>query len=330
MAGQQLPTIFLQISDLHIDDNLHAPGQHFQDAEVQKHIKVCPWFGKGLLGHHGRAVSALRNFYSIDLRRLAHETLVTGDFTRNGGPAQLSQARLLLDARAGGNCVKFGISGNHDHWAGINWPWGGPAIAIQSEFKLPRVEKILLPGWPPLQLILINTDAEVPPKSWRRWWARATFIQELKAAESALQKTGEFGIRVLLLHHPWQYKGYICGMPTSSRDALQKFIVQHKISVVLSGHIHKAQIKKDTLSDGNNKWQILEACCGTTTQLDRISTRWPQWLVPKLEANSLIVHELQQHNSSLHWHANIYIRGANGFQLSKKTADRDGIAVWPV
>jgi hypothetical protein len=190
VAQKQLPTRFLQVSDMHIDDNLYSPGRHFLDAKVQGYIKAWPWWGKGLLGHHGAGVNALANFYALDFRGADRETFMTGDFTRNGATKQLGQARDFLNSRPGGNSIRFSICGNHDHWSGVNWPLGSPVINIGAEFALPKVVRVPLAGnAPPLQFILINTDAEVPPLSWRRFWARGEFKQELKAAQTELKKT---------------------------------------------------------------------------------------------------------------------------------------------
>jgi predicted phosphodiesterase len=331
MAQTQLPIRLLQISDMHIDDNLYSPGRRFLDANVQGYIKAFPWWGKGLLGHHGAGINALANFYGLDFRGTDRETFVTGDFTRNGATKQLQEARNFLNSRPGGNSIRFNVCGNHDHWAGINWPLGNPAINISGEFNLPKVISVPLAGqWPPLQFILINTDAEVPPISVRRFLARGEFKEELKRAEAELKKTAQQGIRILLLHHPWLHKGKTCGMTSASRSALGKFVVENSVRVLLSGHIHEARMRTDFATHDGKRQDFLEVCCGATTQLDMIPTRWPRSWGLTLEPNSLVVHQISESNGELRWHAQIYWRGANGFEKSNATVDECSIRIWPI
>jgi hypothetical protein len=119
-------------------------------------------------------------------------------------------------------------------------------------------------------------------------------------------------------------------MTSASRGALRKFIVENRVQVLLSGHIHAARVRTDFVRHDGKKQDFLEACCGATTQLDTIPTRWPKSWGLKLEPNSLIVHQISDRNGELHWHAQVYWRGANGFGKSNAAIDERSKRVWPI
>jgi hypothetical protein len=130
-------------------------------------------------------------------------------------------------------------------------------------------------------------------------YARGAFHSQLKQLETQLpaQEAGE--IRVLLLHHSALYKpangSKDLTMRSRSRKALDSFLVNYGISVLMCGHTHAAEIKVFTATASNGlSRDIVECRCGTTTQRDRIpsSLRTPTGGFPNwtLDPNTLIVH----------------------------------------
>jgi hypothetical protein len=146
------------------------------------------------------------------------------------------------------------------------------------------------------------------------------FQSQLVAAKALLSQLGE-GIRVLLLHHSWHKKGVFLKISSASRGALNQFLDQENISILMSGHVHTHLIERFTVGStthGGSQRHVWECRCGTTTQIDKISYgarsllgRFPQ---RKWSANTLLVHRITESpGGGTEWHVQTYIRDRSGF-----------------
>lgn len=326
--GTRLLTL-LHISDLHFGYPAAEAGA-IPPVDWHRHFSVYD----GFMGHHTDALIHLTAFAKT-LRRTdpAQKPLlaVTGDLTAGGRPQEFQQARAFLEStydlrgvRVGMNEADFlgrCIPGNHDHWPGTGNVVGPSTPDLKNLFTdlpMPLFE-VALPDDKVFQLFGINSDADVSDTGFNRRWARGQFVTQLTDLEAIPPPTGR-EIRGLLVHHSPSYSSVLkplaLAVGPNSRRALASWIARKGISVVLTGHIHKAAGVITRVSDGGTTWDVLEARCGTTTQLDRIPVAWAAagtFRPRRLPFNSLIVHRLIDYGNEIRWEAEHFERKNQGF-----------------
>jgi predicted phosphodiesterase len=345
---------FVHISDLHFGDIDPNTGQVVQHLDVQasKIWATCSWFD-GLLGHSYRALERLEKFFSQIRRDEDAQLIVTGDVTCVGKQEQFETAdEYLRDKLLPPKGSHLGLSatdwkdravpGNHDHWPGAATIWGKRTPAFRTHFPtLPFVGPPLVgpllqhTANPQLQFIGINTDADIDPYGWKRGLARGSFCSQLATAAGLLGLPDERTIRVLILHHSHAYRarpyrGRALEMDDASRQALEVFLVEQDIAVLLCGHTHAPLVKPFSATHQGKTIKVLEARCGTTLQTDTIPYHWKTILGNRprrqLTANTLLVHRLLEENGEVIWHAETYTRTPFGFG---KRGPEDRLKVWP-
>lgn len=319
---------FLQVSDLHFG---------FLDRQG---LPVAPTpfrLFPGWLGHDPLAVRAIARL----VRQLRRDDtplyiVTTGDLTARGHPDQFEMAAGFLGAttqdgpsRVGlrqSDWQKRGVSGNHDHWQGdradgIIWGtiwafphmWGPPTDAFHRLFDhLPFADSLVrTDGLPLIRFIGIDTDGDIASWTFDRLRARGAFESDLKALDGVLPPKEPSEVRVLLAHHCREYRGFFVEIVPESRAALDDFIVQHEIDVLLSGHTHDARVAPVQIPDGGRT--VLYARCGTSSQVNprdsrfRRSTGWaPLEGLPRDVTRSVILHELDIDGEHLVWEATAY------------------------
>jgi hypothetical protein len=272
---------------------------------------------------------------------------VTGDLTTCGHQDQFDTARDFLggclvppkgwDGLRAADWNLLAILGNHDQWPGTNAIFGPPAPGIRRHVRpMPFVEDISLPGDLVLRFIAIDTDIDIHSRSAGRFLAQGEFTSMLPNAETMLGSTDKNQIRVMLLHHS---RLYGTGRPfqplvmlNNSRKALDQFLVDNNVQIMLCGHTHVSRIKRHRAKHPNGqKLEVLESCCGTTTQRDSIPYTWRtlfrQWPIRTLSPNTLVVHTLFDESSKLKWQSQVYIRNNLGFQKHGNASTP--FQVWP-
>jgi 3',5'-cyclic AMP phosphodiesterase CpdA len=315
---------FMHISDLHMGQidkkSLNARRQA---------LKRWRWL-QGLLGHSADSLMDLDEFF-YDLRNMETEVqlIVTGDLTAMAHRQEFDIANQFLAGILRGpegdrvglevlNWSDRAIPGNHDHWAGKPIPiGGGRSPALRRYFpkdKLPQIQPVFpLGDGRQLRLLQIDTDADVGFRG--RLKALGSFVSQLKTLTTMLASLGpnDNEIRVLCLHHSPTYRGPTLEITPTSRTELHKFILQNQVAVLLCGHIHRPPWAK--LFSVGSGVDILEACCGTTTQIDPTIGRKEELegLVDTHCENSLFVHRLLEWNGNIKWETELYLEGRAGF-----------------
>ena len=354
----------LQVSDLHFGD-IPAGFSVPPSAPSPKLIALSPLF-EGQLGHHSLGVLALKNFYD-KLRRQGgdFDMVVTGDVSANGAVAQFE----LADGFLGTGPSQFGyqlgrqawadtsISGNHDNWDGDNWMVGGPTTGLGRYLratKPPRERARKLPDGTILRMIFMDTDADIPPRSIGRITGRGAFDTQLQYLNRTMPPVGEREVRVLIMHHsvvgsarmeahPTLPSPVVRPAPTRLRNPypmmsisnaslrmLNHFIVEHSISVILTGHMHVALLSEMEATNGAHTRRYLEARCGSTTQRDIFEYEDLPNLSRKrvLRPNTLLMHEIVQSKGRLLWKTVVHSRAANG-SFSRSPPNRVPAPVTP-
>jgi 3',5'-cyclic AMP phosphodiesterase CpdA len=334
---------FLHISDLHFGD----AGPWTQ--RLSQLSFVGRW-AKGLYGHDFKPLEALPDLRDettastdLDLPRL----MFTGDLTRVGAPIEfrLGDQYLSDTADVGGafplgmnesNWNRIAVSGNHDYWPGASiFPVYPPSNPVASQKRdatfrtCPFVEQVRIPDSPyMIRFIGIDTDADT---NWiMRKLGRGHFLSQLEHLDQdpnrlpPYQSDGENReIRVLLLHHSQETDRSRFSLPQilnihrSSAHELRAFIVRHRISVVLSGHIHAPKIKRRRHDD----WEHLDARCGTTAQkpvgakndLSKSKFDYKRDLSLK---HTALVHQLLEEGDRLVWKTTTHVFTPDVFQAA--------------
>jgi 3',5'-cyclic AMP phosphodiesterase CpdA len=347
---------------LHISD-LHFGGIDTDDGDSLLLHRTPRWdtgnMFDGFLGHHRVALQQLRDIFDALLKEEPNTRLiVTGDLTACGDDSailnenQFNIAWKFLTADFNFSGISLGlhvqnafdlcVPGNHDHWPGRSSGRSmeatilGPATAgLRRTFReSPFVHDpipITLGSGKVLQVMFagIDTDADVPDHSPDRLLARGDFISQL----SKLEQGGLSGrpradqIRVLLMHHSPMYVSRDGSLMITSKSMLylNRFVIQRKIAVILTGHIHCPDYNI-TLVPGSRT--VLEARCGSTTARDGLP---PGWKVPGskyvLFQNALLVHRLvESAKDEVSWRTELYNRTPAGFQPARVWPD---VKVWP-
>lgn len=255
------------------------------------------------------------------------------------------------------------IPGNHDHWPGrafyLGRPrklvrdWAGKFPVRQNTMTLARSKDIY--GVPvKLRFLTLNSDASVWSFGLERILARGSFQSQLRTLKSLLQDhvpQDPNEVRVLLVHHSLVYRALSDPRLQSARNAssaarlwdrllrrlgmleinkatrwqLHRVLGQFNIPVLLTGHTHlqSVQLGWAFSPERGSPMQLLEACCGTTTQLNDVPTKW---ITPfqhlrsrKLDANSLLVHSLMAKDKGIYWKTESWVRApGEGFAPSAK------------
>jgi 3',5'-cyclic AMP phosphodiesterase CpdA len=338
---------FVHISDLHI-----APTRRDSLSARRQAWKRWDRFD-GLLGHSADSLADLDQFFHDFLLKEKEpkaQLIVTGDLTAMGAKEEFDIANQYL---AGilrddvGHHVGLevpdwsnrAIPGNHDHWPGRPVIIGRPTPSLGKYFPhLPRVRPVVpLGNGRQLRLLRIDTDADVKPYSMNRVKALGNFESQLITLTAVLGPLGTNAneIRILCLHHSPSYRGEILEIIESSRNALNSFIAENQVAVLLCGHIHRPpRVEPFAVTSGSVQVEVLEACCGTTTQYDASISReeevqevYSHW------ENSLLVHRLLERDGEIHWETELYLEGRAGFVRADSL--RDDVApvrtfkVWP-
>ena len=219
--------------------------------------------------------------------------------------------------------LKFGsektlkIPGNHDHWSGnvAQHPfdfvmYGGPTPYFHKIFgSMPTVllqhdlgenRRLVIVG--------LDTDAGLKDSSPSKFLARGSFMDQLRQAEDLFEGNPASEVRVLMMHHSRMDKRFVCGIHDDCRKALDEFLVRHRISVLLTGHVHVCDFASETLIDADGKWWLLETRCGTTSQRSLEPVGCPKM---KLQPNSFLVHRIYEETTdTLGWHVDEFVRGS--------------------
>jgi 3',5'-cyclic AMP phosphodiesterase CpdA len=260
------------------------------------------------------------------------------------------------------------IPGNHDHWPG-RFPWflGRPRSRMRAWARqLPFLQQatVALRGTQVhLRFLALNTDADVWGWGPERVLARGSFRSQLRRLEDALAALGPADpneVRVLLCHHSLAYTDHppyraptrlgrmwhwcwnrsrraILEINKACRRELRRLLGQFDIPVLLTGHTHKVDVRRHfSLSPERRRpLPYLEACCGTTTQLNEAPSKWPS-LVPnrKLASNFLLVHRLVAESRGIVWKTETWRRShSTGFERAQGNAAGEPWAsellVWP-
>jgi hypothetical protein len=194
--------------------------------------------------------------------------------------------------------------------------WLGRFPFVSSPDPLPGTELCL--RW-----LALDTDAEVYPVSPGRLLARGSFCGQLNSLrKKRFPAAAPNEIRVLLLHHSPAHHGTQLGIDRPSRRALADFVADYHVRVLLTGHIHKVVF--------NQGLGVLEARCGTTTQVSRVTLTRPngagEW-EGRLDPNTLLVHRLFREGHRIVWEtrSHEHIMSKRGFS---ETGAVTRLTVW--
>ncbi|MCJ2026466.1 metallophosphoesterase family protein [Methylobacterium sp. J-067] len=329
----------LHVSDLHIGDLPVTRVPMALNAPTSRWLRNFPVL-EGQLGHHARALEGLHEFHEDLVKdNIPFDLVVSGDLTANGAVAQFG----LADAYLGAGPTPFGyfldrpdwvelsVTGNHDNWPGINSIIGprttGPSTYLPGPWPKEVVRQLTGGRW--IRYILLDTDAEVAAVGHNRLMGRGAFTQQLIQLEN-LPRIEQGEIRVIVMHHsilgpetagphplapaPFRHapvpNGRIRRLEIDHPSArlIRQFIVDHSISVVLTGHMHEPQLSLLATTNGRHIGRFLEARCGTTTQRDRYPYKDARNMraIRTLPPNTLIMHEIVEENGQHLWTAQLY------------------------
>jgi 3',5'-cyclic AMP phosphodiesterase CpdA len=334
MPEQTLLTV-LHISDLHFSDKMSGG----YDADVPRFLAHSAHFD-GVLGHNYVALTALHAFCG-DLFKEdpKYQMIISGDLTANGRVLQFDIANSYLGthwpqsafnmALGCAGWSDWSVPGNHDHWPGNNRVLGSPTRGLSKYFKRPFMRilpKLTLRNGTTLQFLRVNTDADVGPFSLDRLLGRGKFATELIKLDKDLARAPDNEARVLILHHsmmPSTPEGPAGAsrnwlpplvIEPKMRRVLEHFLVEFDIKVLLCGHLHTPRLSHFNASNDVEQSSVLEARCGTTTQLDK----YPYDVLQKigsgrrLQPNTLIVHKIVERGSEVYWKSQVYWLAKSG------------------
>lgn len=339
----------VHISDLHIGtlDPITA------DAKTKTIWAKSKWF-EGFLGHSALAVQRLESCFDTLRQEEEARLVTTGDLTAFGSKDQFKVATDFLGGSAVMGCrgriglrvagwKNYAIPGNHDHWPGKPRSRGTSTAAFATVFNfIPYSDRTLNLGQGQrLRFIGIDTDADVGPKSSARFMAQGVFATALEDLRYQVPDPDPDEIRVLLMHH-----SYLA--PTNwlkplqivehSRSALNDFLIEKDIAIVLTGHIHDPLVDRFTARVGNEVLKVIEARCGTTTQITSLPYdvttllgQRPGW--PHRES-SLLVHRIyREADKTIQWAIEGWRRSRFKFEPGpvhpSQVAIKESYPVWP-
>jgi len=329
---------------------IHISDLHFSQVDPRSwHRFTRPFWGRvplidRMIGHDAEMLSRLSDFLDTHPGAERAELVVTGDVTGVGSTNEFRVATQYLGKQLSppdGDYVglhrpgwrDFAIPGNHDHWPGVasilgrSRPW--PAIGVLP--TCPYLSRpIPLGGHRTLRFLGVDSDADVLPWGWKRFSATGSCVDELARART-LPKRQDGEIRVLLFHHSRvraEHAPATNGIEHASMQALDGFLRDSDIRVMLTGHVHSPVVTQLQLPKGSGHG-VLEARCGTTTQIVNkpvYLSRAFAWM-PGFEsqvrehsnrANSLLVHTVEE-NTAIFWRSQIFTparEAGRGFEHS--------------
>jgi hypothetical protein len=214
-----------------------------------------------------------------------------------------------------------------------------------------------------LRFLAVNTDADINGWTPERVLARGSFVSQLRRLEEELPRIlppDRDEVRVLLLHHSLAYTADVRAPKPStllgrlgrwwyrrlgfrdleinlpSRRRLLRLLTRFDIPVILTGHTHTPMVQcfGAPVPGRARDFDFLEACCGTTTQANKVPPHWPAVLGDReLDPNSLVVHQLLWDGHTVTWRAEVFGRTPfGGFGPAQDVNGRPAIAelpVWP-
>jgi 3',5'-cyclic AMP phosphodiesterase CpdA len=336
---------FVHISDVHIGDVTFDPMEPL-DSEALDWWRRHPLLD-GFLGHSHVALRHLRDRVAELFATEDARLLFTGDLTTVGDEMQYLVGRTYLEGRLvfghgallgleEPEALQRGIPGNHDRWPGNRGIIGDPTPALPFTFPdVPGIVTLPLTGRDPRKVVLfvIDSEADVNPWGIHRIAARGDFVSQLDALRTwSLPPTAGDEIRVMLLHHTPLVKGrFVDRIRRRSQRALDNFIEDHDICMLLNGHVHEPLAETTSMSSGDRTWSMGIVCAGTTTQRDEPPSAWGLSLaeVERFRLNTLAVHRIMGDvDGSLFWTVEFELRTEKGFRPVKEP-DIPPIQVWP-
>lgn len=343
---------FVQLSDLHFG----KPPQG-RIAWLKWAIRKLPGLGvhdEAVTAAAHRFVKRLQRKQSAEVLMTgdltasgSHEQFLFGrGFLQNTGSLKLKVDWLRSEGGLGISSWRRGtIPGNHDHWKGDSL-WRSRRRKPHFIHTFPDLPfwqtKCALTNEVYIRFIGIDTDSDtgsglpalIKPSSlyrgYNRVMARGMFISQLEALGAHLGKRPEGEIRVLLLHHSWSHTLQQCTrwrttprwyvdnvIDRKSCMALEELLQVLDIKVLLSGHVHVSHIERIPLPVGK---QVLEARCGTSTQLTRASRDQDgheplrlQQNATGLSQNTILLHQLVSSDDDILWKTETYVYNGRGF-----------------
>lgn len=313
----------------------------------------------GYLGHSERALFALDRRFAA-LKKESAELIITGDLTTCGKDVEFQLFDTYVGAQPSARSLnymglrnpgweKMAIPGNHDHWPGTIAILGSPRGMVYRIFNdLPRVSPLISIGnGYQVRFIWINSDVDVGHRSMHRGLARGGCFSHLEYLETQMPALDEKEIRVLCMHHSPSYRGsgplWSLEIDQKSRNRVSEFIIDHRISVVLCGHLHSPPYVHPELAiSGARRASFLEARCGSTSQIkpsDLLSSvkrkLRSRGLLPRERTNTLLVHRVIEDQGSVNWETEINLLYPGKFDKPTSTRLVNGqevtvnFRVWP-
>jgi hypothetical protein len=328
---QQLLLKLVQISDLHIG-RIDAQGDPLiPDAVIKDWWRYSQLF-QGLLGHTYRAMAQLEEFYLDRVAEGLTRLVITGDLTTCGADIEFETARAFLTGgavlsrertvglRAEG-AFELAIPGNHDHWPGAPTLVGDPSNSLWDLFPQRPMTPCIIDLTEQHRLVVlgINTDEDVHPTGPSRVYARGRFASQLDALDRQIEahERRKGDILVLAMHHSRMHGLFKLGLTASTRKRLSETLESAQIAVILSGHTHEPAIRIERIAGRSSSWELLEARCGTTTQLDDPKVLAARGITAALIPNNILVHEIVSTEGRIEWRTVSFNRTDRGFQEGK-------------
>ena len=126
----------------------------------------------------------------------------------------------------------------------------------------------------------------------------------------------------MLLHHSYAHQGNFLRMDLKSRLELEKLIVDHEFSVLLTGHMHESLLWPTSIRVGASRQPIRELRCGTSSQHDQFPMSWRRYVAKlfplHLTQNCLIRHQIFREDQQLTWEAQVFDLTYHGFNKSQR------------
>jgi predicted phosphohydrolase len=344
---------------------MHISDLHFGTLDPSCFNAANAWWMRfpildGFLGHSERAIFALDRRFA-QLKAENARLIITGDLTTCGKADEFQ----LFDEYAGAdpsvNVLNYSglrtpgwqeraIPGNHDYWPGTIKIFGAPQGVVYRIFNdLPRISDLdPIGGGYQVRFIWINSDADVGHRSIHRGLARGGCFSHFEKLEPDMPALIDKEIRILCMHHSPTYKAkapskWALEMDHSSRERAAKFIIDHRISVVLCGHLHSPpHVNHELAVSGKRHALFLEARCGSTSQV-KPSDLLPSvrkklrslGILPMERTNALLIHRLVESKGKVHWETEINLLYSGRFAKPPSSPLQNGqdvvvrFRVWP-
>jgi hypothetical protein len=117
------------------------------------------------------------------------------------------------------------------------------------------------------------------------------------------------------MHHSFSYKnGPTLVIDDDSRKELTKFLVRHRIAVMLNGHTHAPNLVDHPFSHLGETVEVYEATCGTSAQRSMAPVGWSRSLDRADQPNTALVHRLWLvDDRRVMWETHVYRQTTRGF-----------------